>query len=103
MNGFQLTFSTLSSRKHPNGDSMSEWLIHTAEELGVVGVTLLKAAKGVGRDGKVHSQNFFELADEPLEIVMNVDETLCTTLLNRLKEENLGIFYTKIAVEFGTL
>ncbi|ACZ11842.1 DUF190 domain-containing protein [Sulfurospirillum deleyianum] len=103
MKGFQLTFSTLTSRKHPDGERLSDWLMHQAEELGIVGVTLLRAAQGVGRDGKVHSQTFFELADEPLEIVMNVNEEQCDTLLAYLKEEKLGLFYTKIAIEFGTL
>ncbi|NCD11974.1 MAG: hypothetical protein EOL93_05440 [Epsilonproteobacteria bacterium] len=103
MKGFQLTFSTLQSRKHPNGEYLSDWLMHMAQTVGIQGITLLKASQGIGRDGKVRSAGFFELADEPIEIIMNVSEETCETLLSTLKEENLGLFYTKIAIEFGTL
>ena len=103
MKGFQLVFSTLQSRKHPNGELISRWLMKTAETLEIKGVTLLNAAQGVGRDGKLHSSSFFELADEPVEVIMNVDEAECEKLFALLSEEKLGIFYTKTAVEFGTI
>ncbi|KFL34610.1 MULTISPECIES: DUF190 domain-containing protein [unclassified Sulfurospirillum] len=103
MKGFQLVFSTLQSRKHPNGEPISQWLMEIAEKIGIKGITVLHAAQGVGRDGKLHSSNFFELADEPLEIIMNVNETECEKLFALLNEEKLGLFYTKTAIEFGTL
>lgn len=46
---------------------------------------------------------FFELADEPVEVIMNVDEAECEKLFALLSEEKLGIFYTKTAIEFGTI
>jgi len=103
MKGFQLVFSTLQSRKHPNGEHVSQWLMDVAEKIGIKGVTVIKASQGIGRDGKLHSSTFFELADEPLEIIMNVDEETCEKLFNILKEEKLGLFYTKMAIEYGTL
>ncbi|WP_333805029.1 DUF190 domain-containing protein [Sulfurospirillum sp.] len=103
MKGFQLVFSTLQSRKHANGDHISQWLMDIAEKIGIKGVTVLQASQGIGRDGKLHSSTFFELADEPLEIIMNVDEEACEKLFKVLKEEKLGLFYTKIAIEYGTL
>lgn len=103
MKGFQLVFSTLQSRKHSNGEQICSWLMDRAEKLGIKGVTVLHASQGVGRDGKLHSSNFFELADEPLEIIMNVNETDCEKLFALLSEEKLGLFYTKTAIEYGTL
>lgn len=103
MKGFQLIFSTLQSRKHPNGEHMSHWLIKIAEELGIKGVTILNASQGIGRDGKLHSAAFFELADEPLEIIMNVSEEECEKLFALLTEEKLEIFYTKTAIEYGVV
>jgi len=103
MKGFQLVFSTLQSRKHPNGEPISRRLMKTAEALEIKGVTLLNAAQGIGRDGKLHSSSFFELADEPVEVIMNVDEAEREKLFALLSEENLGIFYTKTAIEFGTI
>lgn len=103
MKGFQLVFSTLQNRKHPNGEYISHWLVEVAEKSGIQGVTILNAAQGIGRDGKLHSATFFELAEEPLEIIMNVSEAECEKLFTLLSEEKLGLFYTKSAIEFGTI
>lgn len=103
MKGFQLIFSTLQSRKHPNGEYISQWLVNMSEKIGIKGVTILNASQGIGRDGKLHSSTFFELADEPLEIIMNVSEAESEKLFTLLSEEKLGLFYTKIATEYGTV
>lgn len=103
MKGFQLIFSTLQSRKHPNGEHISHWLVKVSEELGIKGITILHASQGIGRDGKLHSAAFFELADEPLEIIMNVNEAECERLFALLSGEKLGLFYTKTAIEYGTI
>jgi len=103
MKGFQLIFSTLQSRKHPNGETISAWLMHTAESLGIKGMTILQASQGIGRDGKLHSSHFFDLADEPQEIIINVNETECEKLFSLLNKEKLGLFYTKTPIEFGTV
>lgn len=103
MKGFQLVFSTLQSRKHPNGEPISQWLVKVSEQLGVKGITILHASQGIGRDGKLHSAAFFELADEPLEIIMNVSEAECEKLFAVLNKEKLGLFYTKSAIEYGTI
>ncbi len=103
MKGFQLIFSTLQSRKHPNGEHISQWLVNMSEKIGIKGVTILNASQGIGRDGKLHSSTFFELADEPLEIIMNVSEAESEKLFTLLSEEKLGLFYTKIATEYGTI
>jgi uncharacterized protein len=103
MKGFQLVFSTLQSRKHPNGAHISHWLVEIAEKIGIKGVTVLNAFQGIGRDGKLHSSTFFELADEPQEIIMNVSEIECEKLFALLNEEKLGLFYTKTAIEYGTI
>jgi PII-like signaling protein len=103
MKGVQLVFSTLQSRKHPNGEHLSAWLVLTAEKLGIKGITVLHASQGVGRDGKLHSASFFELADEPIEIIMNVSEEKSQALFALLETEKLGLFYTKTDIEYGTI
>ena len=103
MKGYQLTFSTLQGRKHPSGDEISQWLLKTATSLGIQGVTIIHASEGIGRDGKRHSAHFFELTDEPIEVILNVSEEKCNALFNLLEEEKLGFFYTKTAIEFGTI
>ena len=103
MKGFQLIFSTLHNRKHTNGENLVEWLEKNAQKLGIQGITIINVSQGGGRDGKVHSASFFELADQPIEVIMNVSEEECAKLFAFLAEEKQGIFYTKTAIEFGTI
>ncbi len=103
MKGFQLIFSTLQRRKHPNGEQISQWLMDVAEKIGIKGITILQASQGIGRDGKLHSSTFFELADEPLEVIMNVSEEECEKLFVLLSKEKLGLFYTKSVIEYGNI
>ncbi len=100
--GFQLTFHTLRSRRH-NGVFVSDWLSNIAQEIGISGITITDAAKGLGHDGKWHSASFFELTDQPLEIMIIADEESCICLFERLDSEKPNLFYTKTAIEYGTI
>lgn len=102
MNGYQITFFTQQDRRHGK-QPLAEWLIALARELGLRGATLVSGTEGFGRDGRVHSAHFFELADQPLEVAMAVTEAQATQLFARLREEKVRLFYIKTAVEFGTL
>lgn len=100
MNGFQLTFFTQQNREH--GDSLlAEWLVEEAKHLGIRGATLLTASEGFGHDGRFHSAGFFDLADQPVQVVMAVSATEVEQLFARLKDQGVRIFYTKAPVEFG--
>jgi PII-like signaling protein len=101
-NGFQITFFTQEDRKH-NDKPLGEWLIQLAKEMELRGATLLKASVGVGHDGRFHSANFFELADQPLQVIMAVDKHEAERLFQRLKAEGVHLFYVKTPIEFGTL
>jgi hypothetical protein len=46
----------------------------------------------------LHSARFFELADQPVEVVMAVTEAECDAILERLR-----IFYSRTPIEFGTI
>jgi len=102
LNGFQITFFTQQNRR-VHGKPLGEWLIGLTRELGLHGATLQTAAEGVGRSGKVHSAHFFELADQPIEVVTIVTSAEADRLLERVKAEKLNIFYVKVPVEFGVL
>jgi hypothetical protein len=49
----------------------------------------------------MHSAHFFELTDQPVEVLVAVTTDQCATLFERLKHENVHLFYVKTAVEFG--
>lgn len=100
MQGHQLTFFTQQDRSH-SGLPLGEWLLQEARRLGLSGATLIAAAQGFGHDGKLHSARFFELADQPMMVMMALSEADVERLFQRLREEKLDVFYTKTAIEFG--
>jgi PII-like signaling protein len=102
MNGFQVTFFTQQDHRH-KGKPMGDWLVHLAKGLGLRGATLMAAGEGFGHHGRIHSAHFFELADQPLEVVMALSAEETERLFERLKAEGVHVFYVKTAVEFGTL
>ena len=91
MRGWQLTFYTQQGRSH-GMRSIAEWLVAEAKALGISGATMSAAQGGYGRDGRLHWANFFELAEQPLEVTMALSDEAA---------EGLRIFYTKVPVEFG--
>ncbi len=100
MNGYQLTFFTQQDRTY-HGKPLGHWLLEFAREKGVAGATLYGGAEGFGVNGRVHSAHFFELADQPMEVVMAVEESKAAELLGALEQEEVEVFYVKVPVEFG--
>ncbi|HEX5329262.1 DUF190 domain-containing protein [Sulfuricurvum sp.] len=100
--GSQLTFYTLRSRRH-NGEYISNWLPKLAQQAGIHGVTVADATKGIGHDGAWHSASFFELTDQPIEIIMIAENASCDKLFVLLEAEKPNLFYTKTAIEYGTI
>lgn len=102
MNGYQLTFYAQQDRRH-HGKPLADWLVHLAGELGLRGATVIAACEGMGQHHRIHSAHFFELADQPLSIVMAVTADESDKLFERLRAENVHLFYVKIPVEFGVI
>lgn len=100
MQGFQLTFFTQQDRRH-DGRPLGDWLLAEARRQGIGGATLLTAAEGFGHAGKIHSARFFELADQPVEVVMAVSAAEAERFFARLREEAVRVFYVKTPIEFG--
>ena len=102
MNGYQITFFTHQDKRH-HGKPVADWLVHLAQELGLRGATLIAGAEGFGQHRHLHAVHFFELADQPQEVVIAVSEEEAQRLFERLRGEEIVLFYVKTAVEFGTL
>lgn len=100
MNGYQLTFFTQQDRKHDHMP-LGEWLVQEARKLGIGGATLIVAAEGFGHDRKLHSANFFELTDQPIEVTMAVNDQEAERMFAHLKKEGVNVFYVKTPIEFG--
>jgi PII-like signaling protein len=102
MQGFQITFFTQQDHRH-KGKPVADWLVHLAQELGLRGATLIVGGEGFGHHGRIHSARFFELADQPQEVVMAATADEADRLFDRLKDEGVHLFYVKTPVEFGVL
>jgi PII-like signaling protein len=103
MKGYQLTFYTLQSSTHEHRP-IHQWLMELAKSMEIHGATVLTAQEGLGAHHRLHSARFFELADQPVEVVMAVSETECDTILQRLRlEPGLRVFYSRTPIEFGTI
>lgn len=102
MNGFQVTFFSEQGRRQGH-HAVDKWLIEIAQSLGIGGVTVAAGVEGRGRDGKLHSAHFVELADQPIEITMAVTDEQSQKLFQRLEQEKASLFYVKSPVEFGVV
>jgi uncharacterized protein len=102
MQGYQITFFTQQDKRH-HGKPLADWLVHLAQEMGLPGATLISGGEGFGHHGRIHSAHFFELADQPREVMMAVTAEQSRNLFERLKAEGVHLFYVKTPVEFGTL
>lgn len=102
MQGYQITFFTQQDRRH-DGMPLGKWILQQARALGVGGGTLIAAAEGFGHNGRFHSAHFFELADQPVEVILALGENEANKLFARLREARVKVFYVKTPVEFGEI
>jgi len=102
MKGYQITFFTQQDRMH-HGKQLGQWILLMAREIGLPGATMVSGSEGYGHQGRIHSAHFFELADQPQEIQIAASEAQAAKLFDRLKAENVKVFYVKTLVEFGVL
>jgi len=100
--GYQITFFTQQDKRHGH-TPMAEWLMLKARDLGLPGATIVAASEGFGLHRRIHSAHFFELADQPQEVVITATEEQWERLLACLKAEGVRLAYIKCAIEFGTI
>lgn len=99
----QLTFYVTEKQKHA-GELLYEWLLQEARELGILGGSAFRAIAGFGRHGRLHEETFFELAGElSVKVEFIVDDTLAEQMLQRVRAQNMSIFYVRHKVESGII
>ena len=99
MNVCLRVFVAESHRHH--GKLTYEWLLDTAQALGVPGGSAFRAIAGFGRHGR-HDAGFFELAGElPVVVEFDADETGAARLLDAIAAAGLELVYTRVPVEIG--
>lgn len=102
MQGFQLTFMTEQNRRI-EGKSAVEWLLHAAKEFGCSGATTFSGIESYGSDGRRHSAHFFELADQPVQVVMAVTAEQAAAILGKVSQSQTRLFYMKAPIEYGSI
>ncbi|MBN8765367.1 MAG: hypothetical protein BGP20_15835 [Thiobacillus sp. 63-78] len=92
-------FVSEASRHH--GKLTYEWLLDTAQKLGIAGGSAFAALAGFGRHGR-HDAGFFELAGElPVVVEFFVDPAMAEQLLKRIGEAGLKLVYARLPAEIG--
>lgn len=103
MNGTLLRFYVHESRKHRRV-LFYEWLLQQARTLGIQGGSAYRAIAAFGRHGVMHEEHFFELAgDLTVQVDFAVSDDDAQRLLDRVRSEGVGVFYIRMAIEFGVL
>ncbi len=102
MHGYQITFYTQQDRTHGR-QPLAQWLVEAARHLGIRGATLSGAIEGLGHDGTTHAINLFDLSDQPVQVTLVVGAEEADRLFAYLVQEQVVVFYIKLAVEFDTL
>ncbi|WP_029684909.1 DUF190 domain-containing protein [Tatumella saanichensis] len=98
--GYQITFFTQQDRVHKQ-QSLAQWLLATARQLGLRGATLNGSIGGFGHDGCEHSITMFDDSDQPVQVVVVVTEEQARQLFALLNHEQVSVFYTRTEVSFG--
>jgi len=92
-------FVSEASRHH--GKLTYEWLLDTAQQLGIGGGSAFQALAGFGRHGR-HDVGFFELAgDLPVVVEFFVEADMADRLLKTVAEAGLKLVYAKLPAELG--
>jgi len=92
-------FVSEASRHH--GKLTYEWLLDTAQALGIAGGSAFRAIAGFGRHGR-QDAGFFELAGElPVVVEFFIDAAMADPLLKAIAEAELKLVYAKFPAEIG--
>ncbi len=102
MQGYQVTFFTQQNRRHKHMP-LAEWLMIRSARPRRSRCDAVPASEGFGQHRRIHSAHFFDLADQPQEVVMAMTEDEAVRLFEHLIAERIHVFYVKTPVEFGVL
>ena len=99
----QLTFY-VTEKQHHAGMPLYEWLLEEAKALGIHGGSAFRAIAGFGRHGRLREETFFELAGElAVKVEFILDDNLAEQILQRVRTQNLDVFYVRYKVESGII
>jgi len=101
--GTSLRFFMHVDARH-QGKPTYEWLLEAARDEALAGGSAFRAIAGFGRHGVLREESFFELAGrEPVVVEFIVAEDDAARLLQRVREAQVELVYTRTPIEYGVL
>lgn len=100
--GYEVIFITPQNRRH-DGKLVSKHVVDIAHDLGIGRMTKRLDSEGQGTSGHLHSAHFFELADQPIEIMFVVGRETGERLIEAVRSAGIHVFCIRKQVEFGEL
>lgn len=103
MEGIFLRFYVEEKQTH-HGVLLWEWLLQSANQLGVRGGSAFRSIGGFGRHHIVHASRFFELAgSEGVEVEFIASESEAARLLELIAGEKVRIVYSSQPAHFSVI
>lgn len=91
----------VSEASRHQGKLTYEWLLDTAQELGIAGGSAFGALAGFGRHGR-RDAGFFELAGKlPVVVEFFVETAMADQLLKHIGDAGLKLVYARLPAEIG--
>lgn len=100
--GFEVMFMAPRSQRH-HGKPVLDAVIAIAKAHDIHRYTRRIDAEGTGKTGRTHAAHFFELADEPEEVLFVLGTHRTHELLSAVRAESMHVFCVCRAIEFGHL
>lgn len=103
MEGSYLRFYVVEGHRL-HGILLWEWMLKTANAMGIRGGSAFHAMAGFGRHHRLHEDRFFELAGHlAVEVEFIVTGNERQKLLERFAAEKVRLFYAEIPARFSVL
>lgn len=101
--GVHLTFYCHVRARH-NTMLVTEWLLEQAKRDGLGGGCVFRATAGFGRNGVLHEEAFFELADDlPAKVEFLMSKDAAEHMLTRVRAAGVDVVYALTPTDFAVL
>lgn len=102
MNGYQITFLTCPDRRHCD-KPLAQWLVDLAREMDLCGAVMHECGTDFNPKDRPQGAHFPKLKDQTMEVRITASAERAERLFERLRAENVSLFYVKTPIEFGML
>ena len=103
MQGSQLTVFAATTGRRKHHQTTVGWILDEARQAGIHGATVVEISECVDLHGKYHAARFVELAEQPVAITLAGESARVDALLERLRQGDVPLFYTRCAVDYEVL